>query len=194
LARKYPEATYWDITRRSGLNITPRTCKKILQRHHLGNWRKAKRILLTEEDAQVRRAFAEKYSRPEELQQLMRGLFSDECTVRNLPENPGHWVFRLAPERFREDLVDTESHGRPAISIMVWAMVRQRGNEGGASKLVVCQRDPEAPHGGVSSRFYCDVLEEGLLSYYESGDMFVQDNARVHIMGYTPEWFEKHGI
>jgi hypothetical protein len=89
LARKYPEATYWDIIRRSGFNITPRTCKKILQRYHLGNWRKAKRILLTEEDAQIRRAFAEKYSQPEELQQLMRGLFSDECIVRNSPENPG---------------------------------------------------------------------------------------------------------
>jgi hypothetical protein len=27
LARKYPEATYWDIIRRSGLNITPRTLR-----------------------------------------------------------------------------------------------------------------------------------------------------------------------
>jgi hypothetical protein len=86
LARKYPEATYWDIIRRAGLEITPRTCKKVLQRHYLGNWRKAQRILLKEEDAQIRREFAEKYSRPEELQHLMRGLFSDECTIRNSPE------------------------------------------------------------------------------------------------------------
>jgi hypothetical protein len=86
LARKYPEATYWDIIRRADLEITPRTCKKVLQRHYLGNWRKAPRILLTEEDAQIRREFAEKYSRPEELQHLMRGLFSDECTIRNSPE------------------------------------------------------------------------------------------------------------
>jgi hypothetical protein len=90
--------------------------------------------------------------------------------------------------------VDTENHGRPAISIIMWAMVWKRGNEGGASKLVVCRGDPEAPYGGVSSRFYYDVLKEGLLPYYESGDMFVQDNARVHVMGCTPEWLEKHGI
>jgi hypothetical protein len=30
LARKYPEATYWDIIRQAGLEITPRTCKKVL--------------------------------------------------------------------------------------------------------------------------------------------------------------------
>jgi hypothetical protein len=56
-----PEASYWELIRRAGLEITPRTCRKILQRHRLGNWRKAKRILLTEEDAQRRLAFAEEY-------------------------------------------------------------------------------------------------------------------------------------
>jgi transposase len=45
LARRHPEVTYWDLIRQANLNITPRTCKKILQRHYVGNWRKAKRIL-----------------------------------------------------------------------------------------------------------------------------------------------------
>jgi hypothetical protein len=90
--------------------------------------------------------------------------------------------------------VDTSSHGRPSISIMVWGMVWQRDGEGGASKLVFCQEDPEAPRGGVSSRSYCDVLDEVLCPYYEPGDMFIQDNARVHVMGCTPEWLEEHGI
>jgi hypothetical protein len=90
--------------------------------------------------------------------------------------------------------VDTENHERPVISIMVWAMVWQRGDEGVASKLVFCRGDLEAPHEGVSSRSYFDVLDEGLLPYYEPGDIFVQDNARVHVMGCTPEWLEEHGI
>jgi hypothetical protein len=63
----------------------------------------------------------------------------------------------------------------------------QQSNEGGASKLVICRGNPETPHGKMSSRSYYDVLKEGLLPYYESGDMFVQDNARVHVMGYTPK-------
>jgi hypothetical protein len=70
---------------------------------------------------------------------------------------------------------------------MVWGMVWQHDGEGGASKLVFCQGDPEAPRGGVSSRSYCDVLDEVLCP-------FIQDNARVHVMGCTPEWLEEHGI
>jgi hypothetical protein len=76
---------------------------------------------------------------------------------------------------------------------MMWGMVWQRDNEGGASKLVLCEGDPDAPHGGVSSRSYCDVLE-GLRPYYEAGDPFVQNNARFHVNGCTPEWLEEHGI
>jgi transposase len=120
LARKHSEATYWDLIRQADLNIAPRTCKKILQRHYIRNWRKAKRILLTEEDAQCRLEFAEEWSHPEKLVQLKLALFSDECTVQNSPDKPGQWVFRLASERFRRDLVDTENHGRPRISLMIW--------------------------------------------------------------------------
>jgi hypothetical protein len=73
--KKHPEATYWDLIRQADFNITPRTCKKILQRHYIGNWRKAKRILLTEEDAQRRLEFAEEWSHPEKLAQLKLAFF-----------------------------------------------------------------------------------------------------------------------
>jgi hypothetical protein len=88
-ARKHPEATYWDLIRQADLNITPRTCKKILQRHYIGNWRKAKRILLTEEDAQLRLEFAEEWYHPKKVTQLKLALFSDGCTVQNSPGKPG---------------------------------------------------------------------------------------------------------
>lgn len=124
----------------------------------------------------------------------MAALFSDECTIQNSPSNPRQWVFRYAFERFRQDFVNPASHGKPPISIMVWGMVWQRDGEGGMSKLVFCRGDPDSPRGGITSRSYCNVLEEGLLPYYESGDMFMQDNARVHVQGCTPAWLEKHGI
>jgi hypothetical protein len=171
LARKHPEATYWDLVRRAEFNIHPQTCKKILQRYFLGNWRKAKRIILTEEDAHRRLEFTREWSQPAKLEQLKRALFS-ECTVQNSPDKPDQWVFRLASERFQWDLVDTESHGRLRISLMMWGMVWQRGGKGGASKLVLCEGYPDAPHGDVSSRSYCNVLEEGLGPYYEAGDLF----------------------
>jgi transposase len=173
LARRFPEDTYGQLIRRAGLSISSKTCKRILHRYHLNNWRKAKRILSTEEDAQHRLEFARYWSHSGRIQQLLEGLFSDECTIQNSPDKPGQWVFRYASERFRQDLVDTASHGRPPISIMVWGMVWQRDGEGCASKLVFCKGDPEATRGGVSSRSYCDVLDEGLCPYYEPGDMFI---------------------
>jgi hypothetical protein len=124
----------------------------------------------------------------------MRGSFSDRCTIRNSSDNLSQWVFRLASERFRPDLVDTESHGRPPISIMVWAMVWRQGGEGGASKLVFCKVDPDSPRGGVTSGSYCDVLDEGLRTLHKPGDLFVQDDALIHVNGCTPEWLEEHGI
>jgi transposase len=65
--------------------------------------------------------------------------------------------------------------------------------KGVLQKLVLCEGDPDAPHGGVSSQSYYDVLES-LRPYYKAGDLFVQDNARIHINGCTPEWLEEHGI
>jgi hypothetical protein len=77
---------------------------------------------------------------------------------------------------------------------MVWAMVWQQGGKGGALKLVFCKRGPDSPRGGVTSRSYCDVLDEGSRPLYKTGDLFVQDNALVHIKGCTPKWLEEHGI
>jgi hypothetical protein len=122
----------------------------------------------------------------------MRDLFSDECTIRNSPDNPGQWVFRLASERFRPDLVDTKSHGRPPISIMVWVMVWQQGGEGGASKLVFCKGDPDSPWGGVTSRSYCDVLDEVLRPLYEPGDLLSKTMLQFTLR--AAHRLEEHGI
>lgn len=41
---------------------------------------------------------------------------------------------------------------------------------------------------------YLDVLGEGLLPFYEPGDPFMQDNARIHTSGAVKEWLEVYGI
>lgn len=130
-AKKHPELTYAQLLIEADLSMSVNTCKAILKRHHMGNWRKAKRILLTEKDVRERYEFCRYWSQPGRIEELMRALFSDECTIENTPTKPGVWVFRFASERFRKDLVDTQGHGRARISIMVWAMVWLRDNEGG---------------------------------------------------------------
>lgn len=88
LARRYPDDTYAQLINRSDLPISSKTCKKILQRHHLEQWRKEKRVLLTKKNAQRRLEFARQWSRPGEIQKLITALFSDEYTIQNSPNNP----------------------------------------------------------------------------------------------------------
>src|SRR3954468_6335096 len=33
-----------------------------------------------------------------------------------------------------------------------------------------------------------------MIEHYEPGNLFQQDNARIHVSGDTQNWFEKHGI
>lgn len=63
---------------------------------------------------------------------------------------------------------------------MVSATISIRDGEAGISPLIVCEPDPAAPRGGVSSRSFIDVLRQGFLLFYEAGDLFMQDNAGIH--------------
>ena len=103
--------------------ICGRTLKRILIRHHLKRWRCAKRIELTAEDAKKRLEFCYEYTPRTKQLELLRALFSDECTIQNQPGYPSQWVFRFAYERYREDLVNLQPHSRPRLSFMVWAMI-----------------------------------------------------------------------
>jgi hypothetical protein len=73
---------------------------------------------------------------------------------------------------------------------MLWAMVWK----GGRSEILVMERDPGAPQGGYSSWSYQKALEEGLLPHYHPGDIFQQDNAKIHVSKATMEWLELRGI
>jgi transposase len=194
LARRQPRATYAALKVEARTKASISTIKRILYRHGLKKWRAARRINLTEEDAEQRLQFCRYFNSPDKIRTLLNTFYSDECTVQNDPDSPGVWVIRYSGERYRYDLVNPESHGRPRISVMVWAMIWQRDGEGGRSPLVFPEPDDDAVGRGVTSRSYQSVLEEGLLPFYEPGDTFMQDNARIHKFGGTPEWLMDHGI
>ncbi|RYP14446.1 hypothetical protein DL767_010390 [Monosporascus sp. MG133] len=77
---------------------------------------------------------------------------------------------------------------------MIWGMIWQRKGEGGLSPIVLCEGDELSAGGGVTSRRYIEVLERGLLPFYEAGDPFIQDNAPIHKAGAVKEFFERHGV
>lgn len=48
--------------------------------------------------------------------------------------------------------------------------------------------DPESPRGGVSARSILNVLQSELPTILEPGNIFMQDNARVHTAVLVQDW------
>jgi len=67
----------------------------------------------------------------------------------------------------------------------IWLDERSRPRR---SKLVIIERDPDAPRCGYSNQSYIKTLEEGLLPYYRRSQLFMQDNARIHTSRATRAW------
>lgn len=195
LAAKYPEYSYSRLAKDADLPISGKTVKRIVYCYQLNKLRKTKRILLTDDDACERLKFCRYWlANRARLEELMRALFTDECTVQNHPFNPGQFVTRLSLQRYEKWAVEPTAHFGPRISQMVWGALWMRGGEAGLGKLVFCKGDPDAQHQGVSARSYLQVLKEGLLPFYEGGDPFMQDNARIHTSQAVKDWLELHGI
>jgi hypothetical protein len=96
----------------------------------------------------------------------------------------------MTHERVEQRMVNIANHGRPAISIMVWGSIWL----GGRSELIIMERDPDAPKNGYTSWSYIEALELGLLPKYQASRFFQQDNAKIHVLNKTKEWFKRHGI
>jgi transposase len=91
-------------------------------------------------------------------------------------------------------MISAQSTSRPPAQ-MVWASVwmDHRGRVR-RSPLVIMTRDPNAPRNGYTAESYCQALEEGLLRNYHAGELFMQDNARIHTAARTREFLAVHKI
>lgn len=73
---------------------------------------------------------------------------------------------------------------------MVWGMIWLDGR----SELQIMERDLSSKRQGFTAWSYQEALEAGLLPHYEAGDIFQQDNAKIHTAKTTKEWLESRGI
>jgi hypothetical protein len=87
-------------------------------------------------------------------------------------------------------MVNITNHRKPAFTLMMWGSIWL----GGRSDILLMDRDDDAPRGGYTTWSYLQILEEGLLSYYQPGTFFQQDNAKIHVSRVAQQWFEDHGI
>lgn len=73
---------------------------------------------------------------------------------------------------------------------MVWAAIWG----GKQSELTFLNRDFESKKMGYSADSYLEVLEDNLLSIWEPGLIFMQDNAPIHTAKKVAAWLDETGI
>jgi hypothetical protein len=193
LVWRNPKPAYKALVLELDTRISCQTIQRVLQSYQLRKWKSLKQIRLTKDGAKAQLAFAKYWLDlrfPIQLKNLLAGLFSSECSVQNNTNNPVAWVFQYASEKWLPDLVNLKGHLKANISIMVWAMVFK----GGRSLIVIIEQDSNAPRNRYTAESYKIALEKGLLEFYKPGQLFQQDNAKIHVAATSKEWFEKHGI
>ena len=120
--------------------------------------------------------------------------FSDECSVQRGSGRKTEWSFGYPDETYDHDKVIevTTDRGKQQ---MVWSSIWiTRGGRVGRSPLVIMERDYTSKGQGYTSQSCIKALDEGLLPYYQPGDRFLQDNARVHTSQATKKYLERHGV
>jgi transposase len=146
---------------------------------------------LTREHAQKRLQFCRRWRQfPWHCQTLK---FSDECSIQKGSGHNHEWCFRFEWEKWKRKMISEISTSRKPAQ-MVWASVwlDERGRPR-RSKLIIMQRDFNAPKGGYSTQRYIETLKQGLLPYWRRSQLFMQDNARIHTSRAARAWLtSKH--
>jgi hypothetical protein len=77
---------------------------------------------------------------------------------------------------------------------MVWAAIwlDERGRPR-RSKLVIMNRDPDAPKRGYSAQSYMEALTKGLLPHWRRS-LFMQDGAGIHQSHAVAAFLQRHHI
>jgi transposase len=197
IVRKTPKLEYSQLIKDAGLlNCTTppskRTIARCLQISGLNKYRCAKRPKLTPIHALARKRFAWQYRNFNWENTCVK--FTDECSVQRGSGANAEWCFRYPGEKYDPKMIE-EKEKSNKISQMVWAAIWVTPNgRVGRSPLIIMERDFESKKHGYSGKSYTNTLEEGLIPQYRPGQIFMQDNARIHTSKWTMEWLERHGI
>ena len=201
IARKNPKIQYRTLRNEAGLDEpsplrtkppSRSTIYRVLKDTGLTKRRCKVRPTLKIEHVKLRREFERRHRDMAWGRTRIR--FSDECSIEIGSGAEREWAFSYPHEIWDHDKIQEKEKGKK-LSQMVWASIWV-DNQGRPrrSELIIMERDPDALHQGYSSKSYIKTLEEGLLPYYRPGDIFQQDNARIHTSKAVKEWFESHGI
>ncbi|KAK2470865.1 hypothetical protein H9L39_17096 [Fusarium oxysporum f. sp. albedinis] len=151
-----------------------------------------RRPFLSDESAQLRKAFCDKY-RHEDESFWYSWWFSDEVSIDRTDGDYTKWSFYSAGERLHRDKV--QPRRRPARhSQMFFGAI----NYDKPSRIVPLEGDPQSERGGVTGRRILACLQSYLPGLVEEGETFQHDNARTFKAKIVQEWLlpwaRRHGV
>jgi hypothetical protein len=186
--RLYPKCTYADVRRACAITLCDNTLRAILKDYGIANWRAKKRPFLTEKHAAIRLAWClerEHWT----VDDWVKYMWSDECSVERGRGKAITWVFRTPPQKYNKEMIDSYKKGKD-VSVMVWGCFWG----GGRSDLYLLNRDPTSKRGGYSANSYLELLDDQLPSCWQPGLVFMQDNASIHCAKKVKAWFSENAI
>jgi transposase len=168
------------------------TLYRVLKRRSLTKLPCKKRPKLTAVHARKRRRFCRGWVRFQWHRRTVK--FSDECSVQKSSGANPEWAFRFSWEKWKKEMLTECSTSRKPAQ-MVWGSIwlDERGHPR-RSKLVIMERDPDAPRGGYSAKSYIETLTKGLLPHYRRSQQFMHDNAGIHRARKVQEFIRRHRI
>ena len=185
------EAGFWDSTTNKP-TLSPAILAREMAEEELYHFRAKRRPKISKNTARLRLKLAARLLTWD----FERGTikFSDECSVARGSGHNTTWVWRLPSKKWAPKNVEEVPCGRQAAR-MVWGCIwLTEEGEARRSPLVIMKRDPMAPRKGYTAKSYIKALCEGLLPSYEVGELFLQDNARIHTAEVTMDWLDLHDV
>lgn len=120
--------------------------------------------------------------------------FSDECSVARGSGHSTEWVWRLPSQKWSHEMVEEVPTGQQPARMVWGAIWLTDEGEVRRSQLVIMIRDPRSQGKGYTSWSYIKALKEGLRPVYNRGELFMQDNSRVHTAQSSLDWLEAHDV
>jgi transposase len=167
IARRIPKCTYTTLRKQSGLDLSTKVLRRILQDAGILNWRSKRRHELTAEHARLRLQFARQWINSD----WSATLFSDECSVEKGVGKELTWSFGYPQEKWHHNKVDEYPKGKQG-SVMIWAVIGGTGTARRRSELIIMEHNPQSKRCGYTTMSYLNTLEAGLLPIYD-GELYM---------------------